>query len=267
MRKIIILAVFALLAVVTAMPHTSSAAYNDATLTTDAVISVGGINLNVSGASAVVSSITVGASSFSFNLESGSSLQVTSTAGKVLTTDSLSYVTVNTCTNNQSVLKHASTNNSVLVTITPQSYNCGISATNSGTGVVASGGGGGGSSIYTAPVFSNEVVPGCPIGFICTRAPKAVTASGAAPAGTGAVFTAHMAFGARSTDVSRLQKLLASDTSVYPEGLVTGYFGPLTRKAVENFQVKYKVAKKGDPGFGTVGPLTRAALKKVYGGQ
>jgi peptidoglycan hydrolase-like protein with peptidoglycan-binding domain len=45
---------------------------------------------------------------------------------------------------------------------------------------------------------------------------------------------------------------------------VTGYYGALTRKAVQAFQVKYGVAKPGDAGYGIVGPKTRAALQKAF---
>ncbi len=56
-----------------ALPTLAFAAYNDVTLTTDAVISVGGYTLNVFGSSASIQSITVDAGSFSVTLASGSS--------------------------------------------------------------------------------------------------------------------------------------------------------------------------------------------------
>jgi hypothetical protein len=51
------------------------AAYNDVTLTTNAVLSVNGITLNISASTSVIQSIMVNASSFSFTLGTGSSLQ------------------------------------------------------------------------------------------------------------------------------------------------------------------------------------------------
>ncbi|HBT81335.1 TPA: hypothetical protein DEB04_01250 [Candidatus Giovannonibacteria bacterium] len=63
-----------------------------------------------------------------------------------------------------------------------------------------------------------------------------------------------------SEEVTKLQTLLASDKSVYPEGLITGYFGNLTREAVRRFQAKYGISQ-----VGRVGPLTRAKLAEIFG--
>jgi peptidoglycan hydrolase-like protein with peptidoglycan-binding domain len=69
-----------------------------------------------------------------------------------------------------------------------------------------------------------------------------------------------------SNDVRRLQTLLATKPEIYPEGLITGYFGQLTKKAVQKFQLKYGVVKtKSDSGFGVVGPKTRAKLQEIFG--
>ena len=54
--------------------------------------------------------------------------------------------------------------------------------------------------------------------------------------------------------------MLSQDASIYPQKQVTGYFGPLTRQAVINFQKKYGI----DP-IGTVGPITRAKLNELFG--
>lgn len=58
-------------------------------------------------------------------------------------------------------------------------------------------------------------------------------------------------------DVKLLQKFLKV-YGVYPEGLVTGYFGVLTERAVKKFQEKESV----DP-VGIVGPKTRMRIIKV----
>ena len=61
--------------------------------------------------------------------------------------------------------------------------------------------------------------------------------------------------GMSGSDVTALQQFLAADTSVYPEGLVTGYYGNLTASAVGRFQ-----AKNGLESVGRVGPITLSVL-------
>ena len=68
--------------------------------------------------------------------------------------------------------------------------------------------------------------------------------------------------------VTALQKFLAQDSSVYPEGLITGYYGQLTEKAVQRWQAKYSVVSSGLPsttGYGSAGPKTRARIKEICG--
>lgn len=80
--------------------------------------------------------------------------------------------------------------------------------------------------------------------------------------------------GSSGDDVSRLQQFLARDSSIYPEGLVTGYYGALTEAAVKRWQVKYNIVSSGTPettGYGQVGPRTAAAISLLcttgsYGG-
>jgi peptidoglycan hydrolase-like protein with peptidoglycan-binding domain len=71
----------------------------------------------------------------------------------------------------------------------------------------------------------------------------------------------NLAAGSRGTDVRNLQEMLKSDSSLYPEGMVNGNFGPATLRAVRKFQQKYGIT----PVNGRVGPLTRAKLQEVFG--
>ena len=67
-------------------------------------------------------------------------------------------------------------------------------------------------------------------------------------------------------EVTRLQKMLAEDFAIYPEGLITGYYGRLTEKAVQKWQKKHGVVSSGSPsstGYGVVGPRTRAKITIV----
>lgn len=65
----------------------------------------------------------------------------------------------------------------------------------------------------------------------------------------------QLSIGATGADVSELQTFLAQDSTIYPQGLITGYFGPLTAAAVSKFQ-----ARNGIDAVGRVGPITLAAL-------
>jgi len=89
----------------------------------------------------------------------------------------------------------------------------------------------------------------------------------AAPAGTFSI-TRTLSFASTGDDVRMLQMILARDATIYPQGLVTGFFGRLTRAAVQRFQVREGIVASGDEGstgYGVVGPRTRAALGKAAG--
>lgn len=70
--------------------------------------------------------------------------------------------------------------------------------------------------------------------------------------------TRSLSFGSRGALVRALQEYLAQNPAVYPEGLVTGFFGNLTKLAVQRFQTKYSITP-----VGIVGPLTRAKLREL----
>lgn len=64
--------------------------------------------------------------------------------------------------------------------------------------------------------------------------------------------------GSSGEEVKLLQKILASDPTLYPEGLVTGFFGPLTEAAVKRLQAKFKIEQ-----VGAVGPQTLARINEI----
>jgi murein L,D-transpeptidase YcbB/YkuD len=70
----------------------------------------------------------------------------------------------------------------------------------------------------------------------------------------------YLRLGDRGTGVSALQTVLKTDASLYPSGLVTGYFGPLTEAAVKAFQTRHNLAVTG-----TVDASTFAKMVEVYG--
>ena len=78
---------------------------------------------------------------------------------------------------------------------------------------------------------------------------------GIAQAQSTSLFTSQLQVGMRGSNVSKLQALLATDPLVYPEGIVSGYFGPLNQKRGAQFQVGYGI----DP-VGRMGPITLGRL-------
>lgn len=68
----------------------------------------------------------------------------------------------------------------------------------------------------------------------------------------------ELQIGMSGNDVTALQRFLASDRSIYPEGTISGYFGQLTRNAVARFQARFGVAS-----VGRVGPQTLAYLRTL----
>ena len=66
---------------------------------------------------------------------------------------------------------------------------------------------------------------------------------------------------ATGDDVSAVQTYLAKDSSLYPQGLVTGYFGSMTASAVSKYQTRNGLAS-----VGRVGPQTLALLNQAMSG-
>ena len=81
-------------------------------------------------------------------------------------------------------------------------------------------------------------------------------------------FENNLYYGMKNEEVRCLQEFLrAQGEKIYPEGLVTGFFGPLTRAAVIRFQEKY-ASEILEPlglskGTGFVGPSTRDKLNQL----
>ncbi len=78
-------------------------------------------------------------------------------------------------------------------------------------------------------------------------------------------FTRALALGSQGPDVTALQNLLKA--LGFFSGSATGYYGSLTQKAVQAFQVKYGLARAGQVGYGNVGPATRAKLNQLLQGS
>jgi len=80
--------------------------------------------------------------------------------------------------------------------------------------------------------------------------------------------TSDLFLGMTNNEVKILQEGLKQDTDIYPEGLVTGYFGPLTKAAVIRFQEKYASDILNPWGFnkgtGYAGTTTKAKFNTLY---
>lgn len=72
------------------------------------------------------------------------------------------------------------------------------------------------------------------------------------------LITSSLDLGESNVDVTSLQTFLAANPTIYPRGLVTGYFGALTADAVQKFQATYGLDQ-----VGRVGPLTRDKINSI----
>ena len=84
------------------------------------------------------------------------------------------------------------------------------------------------------------------------------------------LFTQSMDIGSQSSQVAALQTFLSTRTAHYPEGLVTGYYGPLTSAAIMRFQCAQEIVCSGSAattGYGRVGPITLNQLNLVASGN
>ena len=86
-----------------------------------------------------------------------------------------------------------------------------------------------------------------------------------------AELTTDLRVGSYGEEVKLLQSWLAKDRQIYPKGIVSGYFGYLTKQALVRFQEKYAseiLTPQGlSKGTGIVDTLTRKKLNNLYGGK
>lgn len=247
----------------------------DVSMSGSSIITVGGINLTVSD-TATLDYITVGSSSFDVRLSPGATITVSSADRKALTvTPTSGYTTANTCTSGSSsiTLDMPSTHPGpyIVLTVTPSSSACDAgSGGGSPNATSGGGGGGGGGGGIPTPVYT--VIPGTASSASSANQGSTVVQTTTFPpiVQTGAIITITktLKMGMENSEVRQLQTLLAQDPEIYPEAKITGYYGQLTRKAVQKFQAKYGIVSSGNEsttGYGLVGPKTLAKIKEVFG--
>jgi hypothetical protein len=259
---------FALAAITAcALPSLALAAYNDVTLTTDAVIQVGSYTLDVWGSSATIQSITVNSSNFSVTLASGSAVTVTSPTLQQLSSDVSSDVVSNPCTGSESSISLAySGAGTVTNVITPSATVCSGSGSTPPPAPPPSGGGGmivgsgplapSASSFfnYSSPGFQT-VTPGA------TVVPPVATSIASTTAAAPYVFSKNHHQGDTGADILALQQFLnthgfqVASSGPGSPGHESTFFGAKTYQALIKFQKANNL-----PATGYFGPLTRALI-------
>jgi len=193
-------------------------------------------------------SLVINSSSFTFVVPAGQGITLTSNDKRNFN-NSLSLEM--TCLANSSTLLVGS-GSDLTVTITP-SGTCTTPASTS------SGGGGGGSPYILNPSPAPAPAPApAPV-----PAPAPAPAPAPVPVPAPVVvptfrFVSSLVLGSSGNEVTQLQLFLAKDKQIYPEGLVTGYYGSLTLSAVKRFQARHGIDQ-----LGIIGPKTRAKLNEL----
>lgn len=99
-----------------------------------------------------------------------------------------------------------------------------------------------------------------------TVSPPSISSGASIPSINGcSIIPEDLQIGSSGEDVSKLQSFLSKDGNIYPQGLVTGYFGQDTQEAVQRWQMLQGIVATGTPqstGYGVVGPRTRSEINK-----
>jgi len=271
-------------------PALAFAAYNDVTLTTDVVLSVNSVSINVSGSSATMETIEVGATSFTATLQAASAMTISAPNLSVTTEPAIGGITA-VCSSGVKTITIPSVTGANTVTVTPSSTACtnDTSSTSSGgggpVGLVGSGGGGGGGSpaspVIPAPSTPPASTPSSS-GLSTTQVDAILSLlssfgadqatidnvksalNGQATTGTvTAAFVRNLELGMTGADVKALQQWLnangyrVAESGYGSPGNETTKFGGATKAAL----IKFQKANGITPAVGYFGPKTRAAVK------
>lgn len=262
MKRIICFITLSLLA----FPLAAGAAFNDVTLTSSAVISVGGSSLTVTGTNALVQSIVVNPSSFDVVVAAGSSLRVTSGDKKNFTITGTGGIGTVTCDGATSIVTLNVTGSGTL-TITPSGTCVGGASSSGSTSSSSSGSGGGVVAVTPPPTAATSTKSASTTASTSTTTQTTTNTSTIAMGNTsnlistptisaGLVITQLLRLGSSGDEVAALQKLLiAKGYLVVPENISLGHFGKATERALKKYQKSVGLTP-----VGVTGPATRAAL-------
>lgn len=216
-----------------------------------------GITISIAGSQSQAESVTINSNNVSFSMSEGEAVYIVS-SNRYTLTNSLNILTTCDATQSSVALAVHSGEGTKTITVTPSTTLCNSGSSSGGDQggiLIQTGGGGGGGSAYVPPM------PAVPSTTPASQVASPVV--GQTPAAlVSPVFNKDLTLGGRSNDITRLQTLLAQDVSLYPEKVLSGYFGTKTMAAVKRFQKKYGVT----PANGRVGPKTRTKLNEIFGG-
>lgn len=279
------------------IPGLALATYTDVSLTTDTVLSVNGITLNVSGSPATIESIIVNATNFTVGLPAGSNIQVTAPGREKLSVSDPHGITSETCNSSQSLVGYAPTE-SITITITPSSTLCTSDAAGGGGGASAPSSGGGGGTVSTVattpvavttpavvtPAVTTPSVSATGLSSSQIQSILDVLASfdadasiiakvkaslegtvkaGSVTSSAVSAFKSDLDIGALGADVKALQQYLnahgapVASSGAGSPGSETTKFGSLTKAALAKFQKANGIT----PSAGYFGPKTRAYIE------
>lgn len=230
------------------------AANDDVSLS--AGVRVGPYDLIISG-TANIESIVTDTTNITITMPAGSSIHIESPSKHILSVSGIdsSYITQQQCGNSYAlVMTIPSGASTQTVVVTPSTDFCssGGGGNSTGSNITSNTSSGSTPSVSSSSSNSNVSVTTTPVS-------SPVITPVVTPIIIQISFLSDLSKGDTNSDVTKLQQFLAKDKTLYPEGLVTGYYGPATERAVKKFQAKYGISQ-----VGRVGPATRAKLNEVY---
>ena len=279
-------------------PVFAFAAATDVTLTTDAVISVNGITLNVSGSGGSVESIVINPTNFSVTLLAGSTFEATASGREQLAVDNTDEATGSVCNGSTSTIGYVAIK-TMTVVVTPSTTLC------SAPPATPTSGGGGPSSIAAVPatpatpaipaatttpavsaVPATPATPATPASGLSTsqiqsildvlasfdvdaatmasvRAALEGTSTGSVTSNAVAVFKSNLTVGSLGSEVKALQQYLNANGYTVAAGGPGSPGNETTRfgAATKAALIKFQKANGITPAAGYFGPKTRAAIK------